>query len=89
MFGKRTDETRSAAIRAIKQMARSLFDAADDDVIVVSELQCTEPGCPPLETIVALLRSGAEPRQVKLHKAAVDVSEQDLRAALVAPSHEH
>jgi hypothetical protein len=55
MFGPRNDERRSAAIRALKAAARALFDAGEDDAVVVNELQCTEPGCPPIETVVALL----------------------------------
>jgi len=40
-----------------------LFEAADDDAVVVNELACTQPGCPPIETVVALLRAGSEPRR--------------------------
>lgn len=82
MFGPRNDARRSAAIRALKATARTLFDAGEDDAVVVNELQCTEPGCPPIETVVALLRAGSEPRQVKVHKPAVEVTEDDLRAAI-------
>lgn len=53
MFGSRHDGRRSAAIRALKATARTLFDAGEDDAVVVNELQCTEPGCPPIETVVA------------------------------------
>lgn len=88
MFRPRHDERRSAAIRALKATARTLFDAGEEDAVVVSELQCTEPGCPPIETVVALLRAGNEPRQVKVHKPAVEVTEDDLRAALQG-AHEH
>lgn len=83
MFGKQSDERRTLAIRALKTVARSLFQASEDDGVVVTELQCTEPGCPPVETVVALLRAGCEPRQVKVHKAVVDVTEDDLRHALL------
>jgi hypothetical protein len=90
MFGPRSDERRSAAIRALKAMARTLFEAGEDDAVVVNELQCTEPGCPPIETVVALLRAGSEPRQVKVHKPAVEVTEDDLRAAIQGGhAHEH
>lgn len=90
MFGPRNDERRSSAIRALKAMARTLFEAGEDDAVVVNELQCTEPGCPPVETIVALLRAGTEPRQVKVHKPAVEVTEEDLRDAIQgAHEHEH
>ena len=88
MFGPRHDERRSAAIRALKATARTLFEAGEDDAVVVNELQCSEPGCPPIETVVALLRAGSEPRQVKVHKPAVEVTEDDLRAAIQG-GHEH
>ena len=88
MFGPRHDERRSAASRALKATARTLFEAGEDDAVVVNELQCTEPGCPPIETVVALLRAWSEPRQVKVHKPAVEVTEDDLRAAIQG-GHEH
>jgi hypothetical protein len=88
MFGARHDEKRSSAIRALKAAARTLFEATPDDAVVVNELSCTEPGCPPIETVVALLRAGSQPRQVKIHKPAAEVTEDDLRAAIHAV-HEH
>ncbi len=81
LFGERPDARRVAAVRALKDAARALFEATDEDAVVVNELRCTEPGCPPVETVVALLRRGSPPRQVKVHKAIVDVSVEDLRAA--------
>lgn len=90
MFGPRNDERRSTAIRALKAVARTLFEATEDDAVVVNELSCTEPGCPPIETVVALLRAGSEPRQVKVHKPAMEVTEDDLRAAIQGGhGHEH
>jgi hypothetical protein len=88
MFGKQPDEKRSQAIRQLKQVARRLLEAAEDDAVIVTELSCTEPGCPPLETVVAHLRAGGEPTQVKVHKSAVEVTEDDLRRALFG-AHEH
>ena len=88
MFGPPKDERRSAAIVVLKATARTLFEAGEDDAVVVNELQCTEPGCPPIETVVALLRAGSEPRQVKVHKPAVEVTEDDLRDA-IRGGHEH
>lgn len=89
MFGPRNDARRAGAIRAIKDAARVLFEAGDDDAVIVNELRCTEPGCPPVETVVALLRSGHEPRQVKIHKQVVDVTEDDLRAVFAGSGHTH
>lgn len=87
LFAPRNDAARIAAIRALKESARILLEAREDEVVVVNELRCTEPGCPPLETVVALLREGGAPRQLKVHKPVIEVTEADLRAAL--GGHEH
>jgi len=83
MFAPRDDARQTAAARALKVIARVLFEAHEDDVVVVNELRCTEPGCPPLETVVALLRSGSAPRQVKVHKPVIDVTHEELRVAIL------
>jgi hypothetical protein len=88
MFTSRTDEKRAAAIRQLKLFARALFNASEDDAVVVNELACTEPGCPPVETVIALLRAGSEPRQVKVHKPAVEVTIEDVELALGAEHHD-
>jgi len=89
LFGPPKDEHRGSAIRALKALAGPLFGAGDDDAIMVSELQCTEPGCPPIETVVALLRAGSATRQIKVHKPALEVTEEDLRAAFDGHEHVH
>jgi hypothetical protein len=76
-------------MRALKELAKQLLNATEDDVIVVNELTCTEPGCPPVETVIARLRTGAPPWQIKVHKPAAEVTRADLAHALEAPhSHE-
>ncbi len=89
LFAPKADPRRLTAIRMLKELARELFEATEHDGVSVVELACSEPGCPPLETVVAVLRPGSEPRQVKVHKAAVDVTEADLRAALSQAPHGH
>lgn len=80
---RRDDPKRVAALRALREAASRLLGATDDDAVVVQELRCTETGCPPLETVVALLRAGQPPRQVKVHKAVADVTIDDLRRVIV------
>jgi hypothetical protein len=77
LFGARP-QANMAAINQIKQWVAAAFDLADDVTIMVTELRCSEPGCPPLETVIAVLRPGQAPIQHKLHKAAVDVTEYDV-----------
>src|ERR1700741_3660775 len=47
---------------------RRVLNLEDDAVVMISELRCSEPGCPPLETVIAVLggprqgRPGAFPK---------------------------
>jgi hypothetical protein len=74
-------DARRAARDLIKRVAAEAFGAGSDDVIVVNELACTEPGCPPVETLIAVL-GGAGQRKVTIHKPILEVDEADVRAAV-------
>jgi hypothetical protein len=54
---------------------------------MVTELRCSEPGCPPLETVIAILSENGS-RQYRLHKSIEEVAEDDIRrlAADAVPS---
>jgi len=41
----------------IKAWVREILRLDAEEPVLVSELACTEPGCPPLETIIAVLPS--------------------------------
>jgi len=60
---------------------RSTIGVDDQRSVVVTELACTEPGCPPIETVVGLLGPGAQ-TQYKLHKPVAEVTEADVVTAL-------
>ncbi|MDT7843308.1 hypothetical protein [Streptomyces justiciae] len=67
---------------------RVLLDLDDDTAVMVRQLTCTEPGCPPVETVVAVLPMEGEARRWTLHRPAEEITEDDLRAALLAdPPH--
>lgn len=51
--------------------------------VMVTELACSEPGCPPIETVVAIV--GAEStQQVKMHGEATSLTEDAVVDALSA-----
>lgn len=63
----------------VKALVEPLVD--DDLTILVTELACTEPGCPPIETVIALF--GVERSvQHKIHKPMAEVDRNDVVAAL-------
>jgi hypothetical protein len=45
----------AAELNLLKALVRTELGLADDDVVLVSELRCAEPGCPPVETVVVVL----------------------------------
>jgi hypothetical protein len=67
----------ASAARQIKEWARELL-AAGDATIMVSELRCSEPGCPPVETVIAVLDGPGQARQYKIHRPAAAVSRDDV-----------
>lgn len=78
LHGKREAGERTAKIRAIKEWARQALRMTEDATVMVTELRCTEPGCPPLETVVAVLRSPGDSAQFKIHKAMEEVVYEDI-----------
>jgi hypothetical protein len=70
----------------LKQSVRRLLDLDDDTTVMVSQLACSEPGCPPLETVIAVLPMDGPPRRWTLHRPADQVTEDDLRTLLTIPS---
>jgi hypothetical protein len=66
--------------RQIKDWVRELLAPDEAVTVVVSELTCREPGCPPVETVIALLRSGEPGVKYKIHRAAAEVTREDIAA---------
>jgi hypothetical protein len=48
--------------------------------ISISQLQCHEPGCPPLETVIAVMTQ--PPQTFKVHAAAGEITRPDLVLAI-------
>jgi hypothetical protein len=74
----RPDGTATARVKA---WVTATLEPDDNRTILVTELACTEPGCPPVETVIALLQEGDRERW-KLHKPAAAITEDDVRTLL-------
>ncbi|MER6068048.1 hypothetical protein ACFYZB_42880 [Streptomyces sp. NPDC001852] len=68
---------------------RTLLDLDDDTAVLIRQLACTEPGCPPLETVVVVLPMEGDASRWTLHRPADHITEDDLRAALLATPEQH
>ena len=74
---KKSPEHREA-LRRVKAWTRARFSLADDDAILVSELACAVPGCPPIETVVAFWTASDRRHHFKVFKPVAEVVEDDL-----------
>ena len=75
-----------AAIARVTAWVRVRFGLADSDAVLVTEVVCALPGCPPLETVIAVWSGTAangEPRRHhhKIFKPVVELTESDLPPA--------
>ncbi|MFW8641977.1 hypothetical protein ACOJBO_00710 [Rhizobium beringeri] len=77
-----------SSARAIKAWARKRLSLPDEAVVSVSELACHVPGCPPKETVI-LVMQGTETVQVSIHKAMMDVTEDDVAHAFSTVPNPH
>lgn len=81
-----SNRSATARIREIKTWVVEVFGLDEGTTVMVTELRCTEPGCPPLETVIALLNQST--RQFKIHKSADEVTRSDIeRIVTEAGSH--
>ncbi|MFO0954303.1 MAG: hypothetical protein U0835_24730 [Isosphaeraceae bacterium] len=67
-----------AHVARIKGWVAEALRLPEGAAVMVTQLQCREPGCPPLETVIAILDGSATNRKKTLHKAAADVSREDV-----------
>lgn len=65
-------------VRQIKDWAYECLPIVEGSSVSVMELECREPGCPPLETVIAVLEDAAATRQWKVHKAVPDITREDI-----------
>jgi hypothetical protein len=73
------------ALSRVREWTRVRFALAEHASIVVAEMACAVPGCPPLETVIAFWVDGRR-HHIKLFKPVAEVCEQDLPPAWLMPS---
>lgn len=83
LFKQQKPTASPEAIQRLKTWTYEALELSPDVPISISQLQCHEPGCPPIETVIAVM---TQPTQTyKVHAAAGDISQ----AALVEALHGH
>ena len=75
-FRKRPEHV--AALDRVREWTRARFKLPEDAAILVAEVSCTVPGCPPLETVVAFWTENETRHQFKVFKPVAAVVPDDL-----------
>src|SRR5262245_22778770 len=70
-----------AALDRVRDWTRQRFRLRPAPTILLSQVSCRLPGCPPLETVVAFWTGGARRHQFKLFKPVAEVTPDDLPPA--------
>jgi hypothetical protein len=63
-------------IQQIKNWVYRILEVDSSIPISISQLACKEAGCPPIETVIAVMSTPI--KQYKIHKAANDIDEIDI-----------
>ena len=72
-----------AALERVREWTRTQFKLPEDAAVMVAEVACGLPGCPPLETVVAFWTDADKRHQFKIFKRVVEVVADDLPPAFM------
>jgi hypothetical protein len=70
------------ALDRVREWTRARFALAEDETIMVSEIACAVPGCPPIETYVVFWTAAGR-HHFKIFKPLAEVAEDDLPPAFM------
>jgi hypothetical protein len=80
-FSKK-DPGHGAAVDRVRDWTRTRFTLSDDETVMVSEVACGVPGCPPIETHLVFWTAAGR-HHFKIFKPLADVIEDDLPPAFM------
>lgn len=73
---------KAAALRIdLKARVERYLDLGPDDLVVLNEIGCFDPGCPDMQTVIMLMRAGEPSRAAMIGAPMNEVTEQDLEVA--------
>ena len=75
-LGKKSQKASSQKTKEIKQWIYQALQIDDEISISLSQLQCTEPGCPPIETVINVMTNPVQ--QYKIHKPIAEIEYTDI-----------
>jgi hypothetical protein len=83
---KRNTPARLQALDRVREWTRERFKLPAEATILVAEIACTVPGCPPIDTVVAFWSDDETRHQFKIFKPVEEVVQDDLPYAWLKDS---
>lgn len=74
------------AFKRVEAWTRVRFKLVPDETVLVTELACALPGCPPLETVVVFWTVDQTRHHFKIFKRVGEIQESDLPYAWMKPA---
>ena len=75
-FGKKPQKASSEEIQQVKQWIYQALQLDEEISVSLSQLQCTEPGCSPIETVINVMTNPVQ--QYKIHKSIAEIEYSDV-----------
>ena len=72
----------SDVMERLRSDLRQRLGLAEDATVSIAEISCHEPGCPDVETVIAIMQPNAPNRLLRIHKRLADVRQEDVAAVL-------
>src|SRR6201992_3476605 len=79
-FSKKVPD--ASALARVRDWTRARFKLADDETVMVSEIACAVPGCPPIETHIVFWTEAGR-HHFKVFKPLAETAEEDLPPAFM------
>jgi hypothetical protein len=80
LFSQAKPRVAPEKVRQIKTWIRDLLEIDLETPISIHQLHCAEPGCPPVETVIAVMRSPAQ--KYNIHKPIAEIEPIDISEAI-------
>ncbi|MEM7594400.1 MAG: hypothetical protein AAF383_23315 [Cyanobacteria bacterium P01_A01_bin.83] len=76
LFSKTSPQADLDTIREIKFWIYQQLNLDREIIISINQLQCHQPDCPPVETVIAIMTT--PPQQYKIHKSISEITQADI-----------
>jgi hypothetical protein len=67
---------------SIREWTRNVLGGEPPVTLTISEIDCGDPACPGLETIILVMREGEATQAVKVRKPMQEITQADIEDAM-------